>query len=380
MVDVVVETLNSLGEMINSLYHRSVVEVDDGNIIAIDPRMRLVFDGILNPRKRLKKGSHLLNSETEAAWQYNASHASGVSANGIMKAHRTLKRASELEEGGPRSAGRTRAISQSRLPQLLTVLYFRAKGYVVQRVPGARGGGDDLVVWKSSMVDKLVGHGLIGNGCLIDEVAHARELGRVENAFPDYPRDSDLAFVGIATSVKEATKDDGAMNRLLGLSWSLSEPKIFKDGLRSLAVANRLYAAFPMIHVHRQSYIGNIEDLMTQFEQRQPDREKVGLVVWGPRGFLHKESSDFPHELQAEQIEKYEMNIKRSLLENFQLHELFDFMEKLEVEFCRDGEDQILWEFEEKIKRVDVDVILAELIELMDRRDEDPSRFSTLSS
>lgn len=369
MADVVLDTFNSLGEMINGFYRRSIVEVDDGNIIACDPRTRLVFERILNPRKRLRGRYQLRKSETATAWQYNAPHAPGLYANSITKAHGSPKKASELEEGGPGSVGRARTISQSSLPLLLTVLYFRAKGYVVQRVPGTHWGRDDLVVWRSSMVDKLVGHGLIGDGCLIDELAHARELGKVENTVPDHPRGSDLAFVGIATSVKNAMKDDGAMNRLVGLSWFLSEPKRFKDGLRDLAVANRLYASFPMIYAHRQSRIGNVEDLISEFEQRQPDREKVGLLVWDPKAFLHKESSDFPHELQAEQIGKYEMNVKRSLLENFQLHELFDFMEKLDVEFCRDGEDQILWEFEEKINRVDVDVVLNELIELMGHRD-----------
>jgi len=371
MADIVLETSNSLGGMINGFYRRNIVEIEGGSIIPCDPRVQLVFDRILNPRKRLRGVSHPLGRESVTAWQYKAQRPSGISANSIVRTRGTLENASTPEEGRPKSFDRARVIPHSRLPLLLTVLYFRAKGHVVQRPLGVRGGTDDLVVWRSPVIDKLSRYGLIESGCLLDELSHVRELGRVENTVSDHPLSNDLAFVGIASSAKDAMKDDGAMNRLVGSSWLRSNPNTYKNGLRDLVVANRLYASFPMVFPQRQSGIENVEGLIVEFEQRQPDQEKVGLLIWESGGFLLKESSDFPHDLQIEHIRKYEMNMKRSLLANFQLHELFDFMEKLDVEFCRDGEDQILWEFEEKIKSMDVDIILSELIGLMDSEDDD---------
>jgi len=364
--DLSTEVFESLGQLINRFYRRETVRIDGGNVIPCEPRMALVLERVLSPRKRTREyDPNSPRSEISASGHYRNDRFLRISKGLDAGTSRTGSTGLSHARGKSKSADSGKVIRGPDLSLLLAVLRFRAKGYVVQRPLGSHWGPRDIVAWKSPVIEKLRKFRVIENGCLVDELLHIRELDRVETSTVSDSLTDDLAFITTATSARDAMKNDGAMNRLIGSSWLQSDPAEYLSRTNDAAAANRLYVDFPMSASRSGLRGGNLEDLISEFEQRQRDREKVGLIILEP-GRLHiKESSDFPYERRDEQIEKYEMNIRRILLENFQVHELFDFMEKLDVEFCRDFEDQIFWEFDEKVKRLEIEAILSELMTLI---------------
>ncbi|MDD1773893.1 MAG: hypothetical protein LUQ14_04650 [Methanomassiliicoccales archaeon] len=364
--DLSTEAFESLGQLFNSFYRREIVRIDGGNIIPCEPRMALVLERVLRPQKR-RRGydPNSPRSGISASGHYRNDRFLGIPKGLVAETSRTGLTGLSHASGKSKSADGGKVIRGPELSLLLAVLRFRAKGYVVQRPLGSHWGPKDIVAWKSPVIEKLRKFRVIENGCLVDELLHIREMDRVETSTVSDSSTDDLAFITTATSARDAMKDDGAMNRLIGSSWLHSDPGKYTNRTNDAAAANRLYVDFPMNASRSSLRSRTLEDLIAEFEQRQRGREKVGLIILEPGRLHFKESSDFPYEQRDEQIRKYEMNIRRILLENFRVHELFDFMEKLDVEFCRDFEDQIFWEFDEKIRRLEIETILSELMTLI---------------
>jgi len=120
--------------------------------------------------------------------------------------------------------------STEQLGTLITMLYFREKGYIVQkpRTYGREGKGkpgvDDVVAWKSPVIDELRKFGFIDRGCHISELACLRWLGKVSNSRRDF--DNYITKEILLTEVEPSKRNGISNSPSMGINQLLRAAKV----------------------------------------------------------------------------------------------------------------------------------------------------------
>ena len=237
--------------------------------------------------------------------------------------------------------------STEQLGKLIAMLYFRQKGYIVQepRTYGKEGedrpGVDDVVAWKSPVVNRLREDGFIEKGCYVGELACLRWLGKVSTS--SRPSDRCITEDVLLTEVKSL--ESTAISK--GISQLLRAEK--------MKVAKRLFICFPFINK-------DVEEVIAEIKSRIEEGPAVGGLLFDTKGFHIQDSETFPDENVGSEIHEYEQKLKRALLNNFYFDEIVRMITELKVDTKDRGFKEVKEEF---CGRVEVDYILDKLDDLI---------------
>ncbi len=360
LVSTATHPYDTIADLINSFYCREIVRIDGDRLVPCDPRTASVLESALGSvRNRTRAAGSVESLPTRFGGYRNRRYIPIGSGSGESE-----ESSIDISSDSLRSETRrtdSRGVSDMKLAQLVAILYLRAKGYVIQSPLGSSRKPYHFIAWRSPAVAALAEAGLIINGCLFDELLNIRRLGMevASNSHSDRPKD--IAIILPAASANQAMKDYGAISQALRTPGNQAE-----DGSRvddRSAAADQVYLCFP--HTSRRSRWPGTGDAIAGLGRNEWGEGEIGLIVLEPDKLTVKENSRPGSDRTEQQIERYELSLKNALLDNFRVYELFDFMEKLDVEFCRDFEDQVFWEFDGKLRALDVKVIGAELAELI---------------
>ena len=243
-------------------------------------------------------------------------------------------------------------ISTEELGELIAMLYFREKGYVVQnprRTYGKEGddrpGVDDVVTWKSPVVDKLREHGFIGKGCHMGELAFLRWLGKVSTSGirSGHSISKEIVLVEVEHSEAEATSNSASkgINQLLRA----------KKG----KVAKELFICFPFVNK-------DAEEVFAEIRRETKEESSVGAILFDSKGLHIHDSETFPDNNVVAEIHQYENNLKKALLNNFYFDEIVEMIKELDVDTKNKGFKEVKEEF---YGRIELDYVLEKLNNLI---------------
>jgi len=243
--------------------------------------------------------------------------------------------------------------STEQLGTLITMLYFREKGYIVQkpRTYGREGKGkpgvDDVVAWKSPVIDELRKFGFIDRGCHISELACLRWLGKVSNSRRDF--DNYITKEILLTEV-EPSKRNGISN----------SPSM---GINQLLRAAKVKIAKKTIHLLPCCY-ENVEEIFREIKNK--NKPVVGAILFDDKGVYIQDSETFPDENMLSEIEEYENHLKRALLNNFYFDEILEMIKELGVDTKSKGVHEVLLNFRnKKVEEIPTSYILEKLNRLL---------------
>lgn len=243
--------------------------------------------------------------------------------------------------------------STEELGTLITMLYFREKGYIVQkpRTYGREGNGkpgvDDVVAWKSPVViDELRKFGFIDRGCHISELACLRWLGKVSNSSRDF--DNYITKEILLTEVEPSKAKGISGSPAMGINQLLRAAKV--------KIAKKLFICFPFVNE-------NVEEIFKEIKNKS--KPAVGAILFDDRGVYVQESETFPDENVDSEIDKYEGDLKRALLNNFYFDEVVDMIKELDVDTKDKGLNEVLLNFHNKVEEIPTSYILEKLNRLL---------------
>ena len=246
-------------------------------------------------------------------------------------------------------------ISTEELGELVTMLYFREKGYIVQSPLGTYGkegddksGVDDVVAWKSPVVDKLRKFGFIDKGCHISELACLRWLGKVPTSSRDFG--DHVTKEIILTEVEPSIAKGISNSPATGINQLLRAKKE--------KIAKRLFICFPFIDK-------NVEEIFSEIKRRTKEEPAIGAILFDDKGLHIQDSETFPDETVRSEIDEYEKNLKRVLLNNFYFDEILQMIKELDLDTKNKGFEEVVQEFYKKIEEIPVDYILEKLNDLI---------------
>ena len=261
------------------------------------------------------------------------------------------------ETRSPRSPWPKRFLtSTEEMGTLISMLYFREKGYIVQKPLGTTGkegknkpGVDDVVAWKSPVIDELRRFGFIDKGCHISELACLRWLGKVSSSSRDFNKHTtkEIFIVEVKSSKSKGLSNSPSM----GISQLLraSEKRI----------AKKLFICFPSINE-------NIEEIFAEIKSRTKEEPAVGGILFDDKGVHVHDSEVFPDENMPSAIEGYEKDLKRVLMNNFYFDEILEMVKELNVDTKNKGFEEVLIEFYNKIEQIPSNYILEKLNRLVE--------------
>ena len=246
--------------------------------------------------------------------------------------------------------------STEELGTLITMLYFREEGYIVQKPPGTYGkegknehGVDDVVAWKSPVIDELRKFGFIDRGCHISELACLRWLGKVSNSRRDF--DNYITKEILLTEVKASMKEGIPNSSSTGIN-QLSRAAKEK-------IAKKLFICFPVVNE-------NVEGIFKEIKNKtKPAEPAVGAILFDNKGVYIQESETFPDENMDSEIDKYERDLKRALLNNFYFDEILEMIKELGVDTKNKGVHEVLLNFCNKVEGIPTSYILEKLNRLL---------------
>lgn len=351
--------------MVDQMYSTSVVHVEKSNVSPLDQRTKLMFTDILSSEQT----SYFFMYEPDEMFREKSENYRRMSRR--MAREKLSKNKVVFVQTQTRSLGfaDSEVILTEELVELLTILYFRAQGYMVQRpLNKTYNGVDDVVVWKSRFTEKLREHRFIDYGCYVPELKFLRQWGKPKQAKREQVLNDEFALVEAESCFYNAVKNDGGMNQLIGREWNESTPQNYREGARKLSVANRLFITFPVYLPCRFPEAKCFEDIVSEFHRRQGGREKVGVICWELDRLHTEDSGSFEPENMAEEIKQYDSHVKLLLLENFYFNELLALSDKLGIDFSFKSKtlsevcDELKAdELQTKIQHIDVDKLLLEL-------------------
>ena len=243
-------------------------------------------------------------------------------------------------------------ISTEELGELIAMLYFREKGYVVQsprRTYGKEGddkpGVDDVVAWKSPIVDKLRQRGFIDKGCHMEELAFLRWLGKVSisGSRSGHSTHEEILLVEVEHSEAEAISNSlsKGINQLL---------RVKKE-----KVARKLFICFPLIDE-------DVKQVFAEIKSGAKEEPAVGALLFDSKGLHIEDSETFPDDNVASEIHEYENNLKKALLNNFYFDEIVEMTKELNVNTKDRGFKEVKEEF---YGIIEVDYVLDKLDDLI---------------
>jgi len=240
-------------------------------------------------------------------------------------------------------------ISTEQLGTLITMLYFREKGYIVQtpRTYGKEGknehGVDDVVAWKSPVMDELRKFGFIDRGCHMSELACLRWLGKVSNSSRDFNNHftKEVLLTEVKSSRKEGIPNSSSRGGVNQLSRAAKEK-----------IAKKLFICFPVVNE-------NVEEIFKEIKNKS--KPAVGAILFDDKGVYIQESEIFPDENMLSEIEEYENHLKRALLNNFYFDEILEMIKELGVDTKNKGAHEVLLNFCNKVEEIPTSYILEKL-------------------
>jgi len=244
--------------------------------------------------------------------------------------------------------GSTQKIGEE-LGELISMLYFREKGYIVQKPLGTYGkegdnksGVDDVVAWKSPVIDELRKFGFVDKGCHIRELACLRWLGKISasNTELNYSTTNEIILIEVKSSKQRGISDSPSygVNQLL----RASKEKI----------AKKLFICFPFIDE-------NDGEIFQVIKSKTEGNPAVGAILFDNKGVYLHDSETFPAvENMPDEIEKkYVRNLKRVLLGNFYFDEILTMIMEL-INTKNKSFPEVLVDFYNKIEEKPVSYIL----------------------
>jgi len=371
-----IENFAKVFSLINKMYPRRIVNIENDNIIPLDQRTKLMFCNILYGCPTIREPKDLERYPSSYYFIYEPDEVfQHKSENAIRKLRRCIRENYSKNnlvfvqtEKPSRQFANSEIMLTEELVELLTMLYFRAKGYMVQSALKTYNGVDDVVIWRSELTEKLRKHGFIEYGCYVDELRFLRKLGKPKQVKKEEISNSEFIIIEAESSIYNAVKNHGGMNQLLGREWkwSQSKPEKYREGAKELSVANKLFITFPVNFPIRFPEAKCFKDIISEFNVNQKSKKKSGIICWETENFSIKDSDQFDHEHMDKEIKKYEDHVKQLLLENFYFDELLILMGKLDIHFTQKTKDEVFKEFNEKIQEKDADIIISELNKLLE--------------
>jgi hypothetical protein len=345
---------------INGLYPQKIIDVKGEIIIPLDERTKFMFERLLGRGSQsyffIHDPKELFPNITDKGLIDLIRKA--MQENGADFVYIQTKVPSSNNQS---KYTNTRQPVTEALVELMTLLYFRAEGYMVQCHFNSYAGVDDIFAWKSPLVEKLRAHRLIEYGCFVDELELLRKFGRVNQVREEKSIYNELIIVEAESSIANAIRNNGGMNQLIGKEWDNSDPKNeYRGGAKQRMVAKKLFITFPVCFRTRSPAIKSFEEVVSVFGDRQKD-QKVGIICWEPTTYYFKDSAIFQHPKMTEELSKFETHAMQLLLKNFYFDELLSLMQKLKIEFKGRTKDEVFSELENKIQEGNVDIIISEL-------------------
>jgi len=244
-------------------------------------------------------------------------------------------------------------VSTEELGKLISMLYFREKGYIVQsplRTYGKEGdnrpGVDDVAAWKSPVIDELRKFGFIDKGCHISELACLRWLGKSST--------SDKALGDLATGEILLTEVEPSKQRGISSSGSTGISQLLRA--QKEKVANKLFICFPFISENAEQIFAEI---------RNKAKPATGAILFDNKGIYIQDSEVFPHENMHSAIGEYEKKLKKVLLNNFYFEEILSMIKELGLDTRNKGFQEVLIDFYSKIEEIPVSYLLEQLNRLV---------------
>lgn len=365
-----IENFAKVFSLINMMYPRRIVDIENDNIIPLDQRTKLMFCNILWGNSELEHSSpsYYIIYEPEEIFRNKSNNSLYKLRRKIREEHSKTNMVFVQTEEPSRYFTNSEIMLTEQLVELLAMLYFRAKGYMVQSALKTYNGVDDVVIWRSELTEKLRKHEFIEYGCYVDELRFLRRLGKPREIKKEVVSNGEFIIIEAESSIKNAVKNDGGMNQLLGSEWKWGQlkPEIYRKGAKELSVANKLFITFPVNFPVRFPEAKCLEDIVSEFHLGQESQKKVGIICWETENFSIKDSDQFDHEYMDKEIKKYENHVKQLLLENFYFDELLILMDKLDIDFTRKTKGEVFKEFNEKVQENDADIIISELNKLLE--------------
>jgi len=368
-------TLTKVFRDLNLISSNSLFKFDGEKVIPSSNRVKLIFsDSLLKQEGKFSFSSLLFEDPFEVSkeeltkdienmfegfpggfvFAYNPAYYRAGNNTAIREFSREFSDDTKIclqqnnREFPPRSS---MIISTEELGELIAVLYFRAKDYIVQSHPRTYGkegdepGVDDVVAWKSPVADKLREHGFIDKGCHIGELACLRWLGKVSTSGirSGHSISKEILLVEVEHSETEAISNSPSkgINQLLRA--------------KKEKVAKKLFICFPFINK-------DVEEVFAEVKSEVKKEPAVGALLFDSKGFHIQDSETFPDENVGSEIHEYEQKLKRALLNNFYFDEVVEMIRELDVDTKDRGFKEVKEEFYGRIK---VDYILDKLDDLI---------------
>lgn len=351
-------TFKQAFESLNEIESNSLFDFDGEKIIPLNNRIRLVFiDSLLElpikiPQKELidniRNNFERCLLKGSVFVYYDPCIASKKAI--IDFANRFDDTTICIQETeSPRSRWPKRFLtSTEQLGTLISMLYFREKGYIVQKPLGTYGkegesrpGVDDVVAWKPPIIDELRKFGFIDKGCHISELACLRWLGKVSSSSRDFNNHPTKEVLLVEV---ESSKTKGISN---------SPSRGINQLLRAKKekIARKLFICFP-------SFNESSGEIFAEIKSKMKEEPAVGTILFDDKGVHVQDSEVFPDENMLLAIEQYEDNLKRVLLNNFYFDEILEMVKELNVDTRAKGLEEVLTGLYNKIEEAPINYIL----------------------
>lgn len=339
-------TLTKVFRDLNLLSHDSLFEFDGDEVIPRSDRVKLLFHHKLLERKDNFSLSGLLSNALEDPLDvskqelvenmkktleefpksfvflhnptcYDGGYYKYSSDNALVKYSNNFGQDTRIciQQEDTKPPPRSRFfISTEGLGELITTLYFREKGYIIQspRVSYGkdgddRSGVDDVVAWKSSAVIRLREERLAEKGTHIGELACLRWLETV----PSSGRSSERYITDdvILTEVESSPKGAIYRGKQSGVRQLLRAEKE--------KVAKHMFLCFPFFN-------RDPEHIIAELRREYEDGPVLGAILFGKEGLYVQSSESLPDEKMESEITKYEKHLVYALLNNFYFDEIME--------------------------------------------------------
>jgi len=372
-------TLTQVFKDLNRMSNNSLFYFDDERVISSNNRIKLIFFNRFFVGENKFSFSYLLgipkavlargikrNFEElpeDFVFVYNPTYYQGgkvkhSSNNSIVEFSKKFSEDTKIciqQDDRTSPPPRSFLISTEELGELICMLYFREKGYIVQSPLGTYGkegdnkpGVDDVVAWKSPVVDKLRKFRFIDRGCHISELACLRWLGKVSTSNRDF--DNPITKEILLTEVKHSIGKGISNSPSTGINQLLRAKKE--------RIAKKLFICFPFVNK-------NIEEIFAEIKSRMKEEPTIGAILFNSKGLHINDSEIFPDENVTSAIEEYEKYLKRALLNNFYFDEILEMIKELNLDTKNKGFEEVLQEFYKKIEEIPIDYVLEKLDDLI---------------
>lgn len=228
-------------------------------------------------------------------------------------------------------------------------LYLRTRGYMIG--VGSYGTVDDVVAWKSPVLDELRDYGFIAQGCTITEVKRLRWLPGVRRPVSSSTDACELTLVEV-----ERSRADGLSNtETKGVN---QLRKAWREN-----VATGLYICFPLSGTDDESPAS----VRTAIDSKWGCEPTIGSILFDENGLYVCDSDSITATQCDSEIRRLEKQLKKALLANFSFGEILTFAKTLDIDIEERRLEDIGQVLEDEVAdRADIASILDNLKRVME--------------